>query len=360
MLYQYDLFISYATGNADIANYIVERLEEKGHRCFIAPRDIRSGAEYAGEIIRGISNSAAMLLIFSSNADKSPYVLREVNSAVSRNTTIIPLRIEDFLPSEAMEFYLGPTHWLDAFPQVLDVHLDKIISIFSGINAKQKEIEQQNTEEAPREYAIVGPELLQESQIHRIGMTYPQLTMKALEIDYLCISPDKYIINEETEGTFDDWKDVTVDYGNDVSILLVEKDEIIGYVDAFPVTEEAYEELIAGRALIRGNMIELFSMGGEFSLFVSMMALIPGHITQDNYMMLFGWLFEHIAQWKAKDICITRIGFTTYSDLLEKFLVRFGFTFRCLNPSKGKVYEISIEDLRSKLSANPRYAALVL
>ena len=114
MVFKYDLFISYANENKGIADYIVEKLEKRGHKCFIAPRDIRIGAEYAVEIVTGISNSTAVLLVFSSKSDKSHYVLREINSAVSRNKPIIPLRIEDFLPSEAMEFYLGPTHWLDA------------------------------------------------------------------------------------------------------------------------------------------------------------------------------------------------------------------------------------------------------
>ena len=119
MVFQYDLFISYATDNKKIADYIVEKIEKKGYKCFIAPRNIRTGSDYAVEIINGISNSTAVLLVFSSKSDKSHYVLREINSAVSRNKPIIPLRIEDFLPSEAMEFYLGPTHWLDAFPEVL-------------------------------------------------------------------------------------------------------------------------------------------------------------------------------------------------------------------------------------------------
>lgn len=142
MVFKYDLFISYATDNKGIADYIVEKIEKRGYKCFIAPRDIRTGAEYAGEIISAISNSTAVLLVFSSVSDKSHYVLREINSAVSRNKPIIPYRIEDFLPSEAMEFYLGPTHWLDAFPDILDVHLDKVVNIFSGMNNTVQEVKE--------------------------------------------------------------------------------------------------------------------------------------------------------------------------------------------------------------------------
>ena len=135
-VYSYDLFISYATKNKSIADLVVKKLEEKGVRCFIAPRDLQTGREYASEIVRGISNSLAVLLLFSGDSDKSAYVLREINSAVSRNKTIVPLRIENFLPSEAMEFYLGPTQWLDAFPEVLDTHLEKIAGIVAGLKSK--------------------------------------------------------------------------------------------------------------------------------------------------------------------------------------------------------------------------------
>ena len=199
MLFKYDLFISYSSENKDIADYIVDKIEKRGYKCFIAPRDIRTGSEYAVEIIRGISNSTAVLLVFSSKSDKSHYVLREINSAVSRNRPIIPLRIEDFLPSEAMEFYLGPTHWLDAFPAVLDVHLDKVVAIFSGMNNTVAEVKDEN-------YRITGPELIKIEDISKIGLDYTALTMKEIEIDYLCIPSDRYEMNDDIEGTFDDWK----------------------------------------------------------------------------------------------------------------------------------------------------------
>ncbi len=253
MLFKYDLFISYASDNKDIANYIVDKIEKRGYKCFIAPRDIRTGSEYAVEIIRGISNSTAVLLVFSSKSDKSHYVLREINSAVSRNRPIIPLRIEDFLPSEAMEFYLGPTHWLDAFPAVLDVHLDKVVAIFSGMNNTVAESKDEN-------YRITGPELIKIEDIPKIGLDYTALTMKEIEIDYLCIPSDRYEMNDDIEGTFDDWKQTAQEYENDTSILLVKNDDVIDYCDMYPVTEKSYSELISGRVIIRDSMIDLFCM----------------------------------------------------------------------------------------------------
>ena len=74
-VFKYDLFVSYATPNRKIAEYVVEKIEKRGKKCFIAPRNIRLGFDYAAEIVNGISNSRAVLLIFSSQSDKSAYVL---------------------------------------------------------------------------------------------------------------------------------------------------------------------------------------------------------------------------------------------------------------------------------------------
>ena len=52
------IFISHSSRDASIAVQICERLEKSGLNCFIAPRDIRPGKEYAEEIVKGIDNSA--------------------------------------------------------------------------------------------------------------------------------------------------------------------------------------------------------------------------------------------------------------------------------------------------------------
>ena len=134
MKYQYDLFVSYSTQNNDVANYLVEKIEKRGYKCFIAPRNISVSSGYAEAIIEGIDTSTAILLIFSNASNNSRYVLSEIDAAASRNKPIIPVRIENIVPSGAMEFYLCTTQWMDAFPEIVDIHIDKIISILSRLN----------------------------------------------------------------------------------------------------------------------------------------------------------------------------------------------------------------------------------
>ncbi len=121
-----DVFISYSSKDKTTANAACETLEARGIRCWIAPRDVLPGEEYASALVRALRDSRIMVLIFSSSSDQSQQVLREVERAVSKGMTILPLRIEDIAPCAAMEFYISSRHWLDAFMPPLDHHLDHL------------------------------------------------------------------------------------------------------------------------------------------------------------------------------------------------------------------------------------------
>jgi nucleotide-binding universal stress UspA family protein len=76
-----DVFISYASQDAAVANSIVENLEQQGVKCWVAPRDVKPGAPYADAIIRAINEAKAMVLVLSSSATDSSHVAREVERA---------------------------------------------------------------------------------------------------------------------------------------------------------------------------------------------------------------------------------------------------------------------------------------
>jgi len=67
-----------------------------------------------------------MVLVFSGNSNSSQQVLREVERAVNRGIPIVPFRIENLMPSKAMEYFISADHWLDAYHPPLDGHLEKL------------------------------------------------------------------------------------------------------------------------------------------------------------------------------------------------------------------------------------------
>lgn len=111
------IFLSHSSKDADVALRICEQLEKNGTKCFIAPRDIRPGKEYAEEIINGIDESAAVVLLMSEAANRSPHVLREVEHAVSGGTPILVYKLEDVVLSKSMEYFLMTHQWVSSKPQ---------------------------------------------------------------------------------------------------------------------------------------------------------------------------------------------------------------------------------------------------
>lgn len=108
------IFISHSSKDAKIADGICEYLESNGNECFIAPRNIRSGREYAEEIVDGIDNSEVMVLVVSKNSNNSPHVLREVERAVSKRIPVVIYKLEDVELSKSMEYFIMTHQWIDA------------------------------------------------------------------------------------------------------------------------------------------------------------------------------------------------------------------------------------------------------
>ena len=122
----HDVFISHSSKDKAIADAVCARLEARGIRCWIAPRDVQPGQPYGEAIIDAIRNCRFMVLLLSSNANNSIHIAKEVERAVSNGTTVIPLRIEEVLPGKSLDYFIGSVHWLDALTPPLERHLDSL------------------------------------------------------------------------------------------------------------------------------------------------------------------------------------------------------------------------------------------
>jgi TIR domain len=88
------LFVCHVSEDRPVALEVVEELERRGVRCWIAPRDVRPGMPFDDEIADAIEDSSAMLLIFSERCNEKQYIRREVTVAGESKKLIIPFRIE--------------------------------------------------------------------------------------------------------------------------------------------------------------------------------------------------------------------------------------------------------------------------
>jgi hypothetical protein len=122
----HDVFVSYSTKDKEVADAVCKALEEDGIRCWIAPRDVQPGMEYAQAIIEALNTCRLFLIILSEESNTSPQVRREVERAVSKDLSILTFRIDNTILSKAMEYYLSNRHWLDASNAVLAKQLQSL------------------------------------------------------------------------------------------------------------------------------------------------------------------------------------------------------------------------------------------
>ncbi|MFI5717930.1 tetratricopeptide repeat protein [Nocardia sp. NPDC051750] len=128
-----EVFISHASGDAVLAEAIVHALEAAELSCWIAPRNILAGTDYAEAIIEAIEEAAVMVVVVSDQANRSRHVPREVERAIARDVSLVPFRIADIAPSKSLEYFLSSQHWLHALPPPVEAHIGKLVDAVSAL-----------------------------------------------------------------------------------------------------------------------------------------------------------------------------------------------------------------------------------
>ena len=137
----HDVFISYSSNDKTIADAVVAGLEQKGVRCWVAPRDLTPGISWGQGIAEAIEKSRVMVVIISENANQSKQVAREVERAISKDVTVIPFRIENIDPTGAIAYFLSSEHWLDAITPPMESHINKLGNIVKVFLREDEEAE---------------------------------------------------------------------------------------------------------------------------------------------------------------------------------------------------------------------------
>jgi TIR domain-containing protein len=128
-----EVFVSYSKPDQERAYELVERIEARGFKVWVAPRDVSPSADWAAEIIEAISAPRVMVLVFSASSNESPQVRREVERAVHKQLRVLAFRLEDVLPSHSLEYFLSSQHWMDAFPAPYGPHYDRLCSVLARV-----------------------------------------------------------------------------------------------------------------------------------------------------------------------------------------------------------------------------------
>ncbi len=140
----HDVFISYSTKNEKYTFEICRRIEEKGIKCWYAPRNIPPGELWNVAIADAIQSSKVFILIFSEDSNLSGQVLREVSLAADASCVIIPFRIDDSAMSSGLSYFLKTVQWFDASAKPIEHSISSLVeTVCSKLEAvKSKEADE--------------------------------------------------------------------------------------------------------------------------------------------------------------------------------------------------------------------------
>ena len=133
-----DVFISHSSADSKLAYAMCDYLEEKGIRCWIAPRDIPGGEKYGKSIIMGLKTCKIMVVLFNKNSNASEAVEMEVERSFHYKLTLIPFKLDETIPSDSLEFSFGSFQWLNATKGKPEDHFDLLYQNCARVLGKKE------------------------------------------------------------------------------------------------------------------------------------------------------------------------------------------------------------------------------
>ena len=86
-----EVFISYSTQDAAVAEEIKRRLESKGASVFVASTSVEPGTKWSSEILQKLRESKLVLFLASKKSCDSKYVNQEIGGTVIMQKPLVPV-----------------------------------------------------------------------------------------------------------------------------------------------------------------------------------------------------------------------------------------------------------------------------
>ncbi len=146
----YDVFISYSTIDSERAFQLLEVLEQNGLNCWIAPRNIPDGTDWAAEIDRAIEHSRVFVVIVSANSQGSKQVPKEIGLAIPACEAIFPFRIDNVELKGGFRYYLSGYQFINAVDQT-QVKMQELADAICAALKREKDLPGHRKPAAPQE-----------------------------------------------------------------------------------------------------------------------------------------------------------------------------------------------------------------
>ena len=128
------VFVSHSSKDREIATRLCKAVERQNIACWISGRDVAPGENFQVAIVRAICAARVMVLVFSQNANNSEEIKKEIALAGQHKLVVIPVRVEDVLPSDAFAYELATRQWVNMFDD-WDAAVERLIQQIRSILA---------------------------------------------------------------------------------------------------------------------------------------------------------------------------------------------------------------------------------
>ncbi len=126
------IFLSYASSDRARALHLADLLEASRVAVWIDRKSIAGGTSWSAEIVRGIEQCAALIVLLSEAAVASPNVQQEIQLAWESRKPILPVLLANVQLPQAMRYALAGRQWIEALDRPDEAVLPLIARAFES------------------------------------------------------------------------------------------------------------------------------------------------------------------------------------------------------------------------------------
>jgi tetratricopeptide (TPR) repeat protein len=127
------VFISHSASDAEAVHAVVRDLETEGIVCWIGPRDVQAGLDYAEQITSAIQDASALVFFHTAVSAHSEHCKRELDLAMQAKLRILPVLLDDTPYTGSYAYRLAGLHWVDGREPAFVQLLASVLSSSEGV-----------------------------------------------------------------------------------------------------------------------------------------------------------------------------------------------------------------------------------
>jgi hypothetical protein len=160
-------------------------------------------------------------------------------------------------------------------------------------------------------------------EIHGIGFTISSLVTKLVQLDYKLI-PN---LNYDSEGSPEDWIEITKKYPDSLVLMINNENKIIGYLRFVAMKKKYFEIAKTGafpEGLINIETLDDINKPGRYFLYIIMIGIIDEMQHKGFLHPLLNAFFTRIEELEQKGVYFSEIGANAYTSAGLNVLQRLG------------------------------------